>query len=665
MNNLEHIKKKILVLDLETSSFYPGTETPVDIRTNFDDYIKYAKVKWFGAYSYQYDKKIIEVVQGNESKIKTFIAEHDIIVGFNCDEFDIPILYNNDLMPTDKKFLIVDNLVILGSRNFKKHDGLSFKGRGELMGLDFESNSLRSMAQAMKLETQKGDIDYTIFFKDEWTEEEYNQIATYLESDVMATKQMFDKMWEFWFIFTEFLPTKHVENLSWIRNSIASLTYKAACHELKLEETYEEASKEPKEEMGGRVIEPKYEEARGVWYVDWASLYPHMQSMFNLFAESKLLEDAKKVIPIQYGIFKTKGSYDIINWHPLSKYVAEKLELRIAIKNYLKQEDKTLIPDILQPFFIGKTQEQAEKYLKELTYALKIFLNSLYGASRSPIFEKIHTPNIGWDTCYLGQQVHQLTEKMMDEFGFETIAGDTDSLFLIHKIGCSKAFVAKCLQLVVDKVKENAPFSIDTCSIEIEHYLEYIMWPFSEQDVLDEEGNPIKEGRRNKKERRGKKKNYMYIYEGKNGPEMKILGLAIIKNTATKLGPLIFEERFKPELLRDRKGKIDAITYRATLQEYLDRPDCLELLAREYKVKPASSYKAQANGEPSNNIYAQISAGYFNGQEGVISLLKNTKCGKAGKGSKYATVQEVIEAKLTIKDIDLEKVENELEPFVQ
>ena len=52
---LENLRKSIIVIDLETSASYPDG-TKINIRTNFEQYIQYAKCKWFGCYSYKYDK---------------------------------------------------------------------------------------------------------------------------------------------------------------------------------------------------------------------------------------------------------------------------------------------------------------------------------------------------------------------------------------------------------------------------------------------------------------------------------------------------------------------------------------------------------------------------------------------------------------------------------
>lgn len=260
LEQLEDLKKKILVLDIETSAQYPEGGI-VDINTNFEDYVKFAKVKWIGLYSYatkEYIEASISEVRGET--IRNFIAQHDIIVGFNCEEFDLPIMYNNDLMPDQKWFLTVDCMVVLGANTFYRHDGLAFKNRGSLMGYKFPRNSLKAMADVMKLETQKGDIDYKIFLRNSWSNEETNEIKKYLRSDIEATRQMFEKLWDFWMPFIKFLPEESVMKLTWIRSSIASLTYQCACHALGVEATFGEKSDAPPEEMGGRVIQPKYEE---------------------------------------------------------------------------------------------------------------------------------------------------------------------------------------------------------------------------------------------------------------------------------------------------------------------------------------------------------------------------------------------------------------------
>ena len=625
-----HIKNKCLVIDIETSAIDPGGRE-INIHSQFDSYVEYAEVKWFGAYSYKEDELYLLNAITQRDEIIKLLNEHDTLIGFNSEEFDFPILKNNNLVDSSKKYLHIDCMQILGANNFKNKSGYAYKNRGELMDYRFKKNSLKAMAEGMELATQKGDIDYKIFQKNKWNKEESNEIKKYLQSDVIATSEMFDKLWDFWIPFTDLLDPKFIKDLSWIKSSIASLTYKAACTLMNTEPTYGDMTPE-KESMGGRVIMPKYEEKRDVWVIDYTSLYPHIMCMFNLFAENKTTAE-------EYGwhgndVFKVKGYYYSDEPHILNKQIQEKLKERIK----LKKDD----PD------------------NPMIQAIKIFLNGLYGVARSSIFEKVHTPNCGWDTCWLGQQIQELTEIMMDEFGFETIAGDTDSLFLLAKEEKfnNKKYVQECLNKILKKINDNVPFPIDTFNINIEKHLDYVLFPFCEQTIQDEEGKNIKKGNRLVKERKGLKKNYVMIYEENGEKKVKLKGLPIKKAGATALGLKIYNEVLKPIMLKNTTAKFTHDFIEDTVEEYLQKPNVMELIAREFRIKPADSYKKESQ------IQCQISRGYFNGNDGVISLIKNKKIGKAGKGTLYCTIQEAIEAKLTVKDLDLEKLWNELEAFV-
>ncbi|MEK6881692.1 MAG: hypothetical protein AABY22_18880, partial [Nanoarchaeota archaeon] len=472
--------------------------------------------------------------------------------------------------------------------------------------------------------------------KDEWTEEETNQIREYLNSDVQSTKQMFDKLWIYWYPFAELVDEKYVYDLSWIKSSIASLTYKAACRVLGTEPTYSETSVSLAEEMGGRVIEPTVEEAIGVWHVDFASLYPHIESIFNLpaeISEDKITPDMK--IFHKNNLFEAKGYYNITEQHPLSKYIVSKLKERIHLKNTDKNNP--------------------------MIYTLKILLNGLYGIFRSPKFEKIHTPNIGWDTCFLGQQIHQLMEEMMKQFGFIQLAGDTDSGFFKAREEQfnNREYVTQCLKEIISIINENVPFPTETFQITIEHYLEYIMFPFSNEPVIDAEtGENKKVNNRLIKERKAKKKNYLYIYKEDNKFIVKLVGLPIIKDNATELGIKIYNEVIEVEIIKKNNAKFPKTYIDTIINDYLKNPDTLKLLSQEYKVQAFNTYKKEGQ------IQAQISKAYLDGLGGTIRLIKNSKVGKVGKGSKYCTIEESLTNNLSVEDYDLEKVYNELEPFI-
>lgn len=672
-NKLNQIKKSSMVFDLETSSSYPDGRL-IDIKRDFDNYVQNAQVKWFGAFSLKYNKSYYLNAITQRKQIETLLSEHDVLIGFNNTDFDFPILQNNFFVNPQKRYLQVDLYEILGTSNAKNRKGFKLKNKAELMKIKLKNNSLRHMAEAFGLETQKGEIDYSIFYKDEWTEEEINEIIKYLSADINAEKELFEKVWIYWLPFAELLDEKFVYDLSWLRNSIASITYKAACRVIGEEPTYAEKGSST-EEMGGNVLLPKLEEAKDVWYLDFTSLYPHVFSMFNLFAEEKNNElDNQQNLWHGNGLFQTKGYYDISAWHPLSKYVAEKLEERI----YLQQTDET----------------------HPMVYTLKILLNGLYGTSRSAIFEKIHTPNCGWDCCWLGQQIQAFTIDMLDQFGFETIYGDTDSCMVIakEKQFNNKEYLQNCLKQIIDIISDNVPFPIKTFNIKIEYKLDYIMWPFSDQPLVDDEireqlkdglvkgyiekeidkkkcivneetGEVVKIGRSWVKQKKSKKKNYLYVYEDKGETKVEIVGLPIKKDNASPLSMQIFKEVLEPLIIKNKRAKFPKTFINQTLESYLQRKDVLESLAVEYKVQKLETYKEYQKCKDKSTykpkqIQAQISKEYFNGEAGVIKLLKNNKVGKVGLGTKYCTILEAEEAKLTAQDIDITKTLNELEPFM-
>jgi DNA polymerase elongation subunit (family B) len=526
-------------------------------------------------------------------------------------------------------------MTILGTSNYKNAQGYANKNRAALMDVKLKSNSLRCMAESFKLDYLKGNIDYKIFAKNTWTIEEEKEIITYLRNDVLATKQLFERLWNYWLPFSELLSISDIYNLSWIRSSIAALTYRAACKILNQDATYADKGEEDtSEQMGGNVYLPKYEELKGVWYVDVGSLYPHVACMANLTAEVNP-DNISTKRKVWHGneVFQVKGYYDIETWHPLAKYIASKLKERITLKE----------TDPKNPFI----------------YTLKIFLNGLYGVMRSPIFEKVHTPNVGWDICWVGQQIQALIKEMLEQFGFEVVMGDTDSCFFIAKEGTdnSRTYVQECLVQIADIIKDNFPFPVDTFKIGIERYLDYLMVPFEEQTITLEDGSNKKEGGRLVYERKGKKKNYLMIYKDKEETIVKLVGLPIKKDNSTQLSMKIYEEVLKPEIIKNTRAKFPKVFLDSIINDYLKKPEILQLLSQEYKVNSSSTYKT-------NCIQKQISNAYFKGTEGVIRLVKNSKVGKCGKGTLYATVEEVANAKLTREELDLDKVEQELSPFV-
>jgi hypothetical protein len=647
---IRNMIKESLCFDIETSS-HDEQGRPINIKKDFDLYVERAQVKWIGFYSFKYDKYYEIKAKGNEQLIKNFFADHSNLIGFNSEEFDYPVCYNNGLIP-DKFFNQIDVGKILGTNKFLGH-----KMRMNYMGVKSDGNSLKAMAKAFDLETQKGDIDYSIFFKEQWNAEEEDDIKKYLRADVEVTKQLFDKLVNFWkFPFTNWLYEEDVLNWSWIKASIASLTYKAACKIKCATPTYGKPTDE-KDTMGGRAISPPKEEEWDLDYLDEASKYPHTFAEFGLFNEANVedwTEDEIKTA-VEDGVlwhgddlFECRGYYFINEQHALGLDVIKKLKTRFDIKARLKTE-------LDMP-------EAERKQLTALQYAIKIFLNALYGCVRSPIFEQVHSINAGYDCCWIGQQIHEYVEKYFLARGYEARGGFTDSWFFKDMLDSkrTKEGVIETANECMKEIKKHMPFPADTHIIGYECHMDYVMFHYDS------------------KEKRYKKNNYCYITGSGENRYVKIVGFPIKKSNATKLGKIIYKKHLEPMILEKNHAKFDS----SLLVTIVDLEIKMEDMVVTYDCKPANSYKPRIDKKtgfevPSSNIYAQVSRGYTDGLGGVVKLVKNRKVGQVGNALTrlaegkplgkahwyYGTVEECSEAGVTIQDLDRSKIYNELAPF--
>lgn len=651
---LQELKKTALIFDIETWAEDANGE-PIDIRRNPDEYVHSAKVRWLGMYSMKYNKyQAVEMSKADIPKLIKFINEHDCLVGFNNLQFDTPIMMNNHLLP--EKFMHqLDCMVILGTDKYRGH-----KNRSAQMGVSFKGNSLRAMAEAFGCDTQKGDIDYEVFRKTEYSDEERQQILSYLKSDVMATKEIFEKLFNFWAVFANWVTDADVENWSWLTSSIASLTYKAACKIKGVEPTYGE-KEDGHEEMGGRAITPSRIEAYGVWYLDEKSKYPHTFSQFDLFNEVNpeyVSNDDIESGKFWHGndTFKVKGYYDMRQRSALSRDIIVKLKTRWAIQDVLKQYKKNpeqpvrlnkYVRDVLNlPNNIDSVLSSEQvNMLDNLQVAIKIFLNALYGAVRSPIFEQIHTPNAGWDCCWLGQQIHEQVQWFFEEEkGRKAIGGFTDSWFIEGKEGDTHELISEWNDEIVTRLKAAMPYPEDTYKIGIECFMDYILFVYDNKKIKGEPKGFLKN-------------NYVYVTD--DWQKVEPIGIPVKKVTATPIGRHIFYEHIVPKIKLEKRGRFD----KEWVEELIDEHLTIEQMAQVYQCKPEGDYKTNKDGTPSNNIYAQISRNYTDGLGGTVQLIKNKKVGRCGKSWKYGSLEECQQAGVTNKDLDLSKVRAELYPF--
>jgi hypothetical protein len=696
---INRIIKECLVFDIETCSFYPDSKQPIDIRKDFKNYVKYAKTKWIGFYSYKYGEYWETAVNSeNKSFILKYFSDHKTYVGFNNRDFDSPICVSNEIM-SDEYTQQLDLMRILGKDQFR-----GFKNRGEFMklklkkividGKKYGAHSLQGIASAMGLPFHKGDIDYKIFYKDEWTDEECDEIKKYLRMDIELTKQIFEKTMNFWMLVTDWLSEKDIENWSWIGSSMASLTYKDACNAIGVEDTYGEKGEKTK--MGGRAIDPPESEVWNLWYLDEKSKYPHTFAEFDLFNEinvdifcaearrdfdcgeltnQEILNFAVEQGLLFHGndLIKVRGYYDMRKRSILSMHVLTRLRTRFDIQKVLKNIDSDLkltieIPETLTGILESNqlTKEIIDK-LKGLEYMIKILLNALYGVARSAVFEKLYTPNAGYDCCWIGQQTHEFIEKEFNARGYLAKGGFTDSWFFKRIAGDSEESIkALCAEIMV-KLQKYMPYPAETHKIGLECCMDYVMFHAKEKKAEDEED-----------EDEYNKNNYCYITTKNNEKEVKIVGFPIKKSNSSKLGPMIYEKHLEPKIKAECRAKFDKNWVHGLVDSELRVEDAVI----DYDTKPAESYKERVTKDgvnvESSNIYAQISRVYTDGNGGMVGLIKNKKAGKLGPGAKkkearqpikkndwfYGTLQECIDAGVTVADVNKDKILNELAPFV-
>lgn len=231
------------------------------------------------------------------SKIKQTLNYFDVLIGHNMigdptnpfmEGYDIPILrkwgFEEDFYTKTKK-----------GREYAKHihvdtQRISEKRLKSMLYLDFgiHQMGLGNLCKEFDLPFQKGEIDYNIFKKNDWTPAEIEEIRKYLYGDLDSTWALFMHYHDLFIGFKDMMSQKDQNKLSWLRTSSGSNAYKIICNQTGLEETYargKDNSDDGVQYEGAFVALPYKDFVEGKLYcVDWASLYPHMYMLGNLYS---------------------------------------------------------------------------------------------------------------------------------------------------------------------------------------------------------------------------------------------------------------------------------------------------------------------------------------------------------------------------------------------
>ena len=557
----------------------------VDIETDGLN-IETTRMKWFGAFSFKYNTYYF-YTHDEKEYIQRLIDEHKVVVGYNSKDFDIPIMENNGYN-FDYKIRIDLMRVLFNPLTRKSVRENIIKINGKVLKDLLPNHKLKTVGQVLNLSVEKGDIDYKIFYKEEWNNLESNEILKYLYRDVKLTKELFE------FMYTEFLPFKEFMNIddqrkyNWYRTSTGSYTYKVICHRAEIKEEYNDKC-EYEKYPGGYVSSPNKESCKGnIYLLDFTSEYPHGLLSGNLYSyDCDCCTDDEK--------WSGNDMFPIIG-----KYCSKKLGK---------------IERVIKDLILLKLKYKQEKDPRE--YAVKIMVNTLYGISGAPVFKNVYNYNTASDCTLIGRNMIKYARKVFEDNGYELIYTDTDSVYL-KDVYDDKERMLKVRDKIIEDIKMNLPFPQDTFNMTIDDEIKAI-WFFKDYN------NELK------------KKNYIYITKDNR---FKIKGLPIIKSDVSKLSQKVMKI-LAPQIIEKNDIKFSR-KYIRDLVHCLLKED-ITLVANFYKVKELNQYKSK------NCIQAQISKAYGFGEHWLVP---NNIIGKVGKTKKYCNIEEAKDLSLDDLDLN-------------
>ena len=170
--------ENVLIYDIETATH----------GASFQELDKH-ELRFFGAYSYL-DKKHYLFDHHQKKEIKMLISRHKFVVGYNNKHYDNIILEQEGIRFNYK--IVIDLLKVIDQRQ------MSIKWKDSILGYHLRDLSLDTVTRTLNLvddSTAKGDLDYTILNKEDFTNDEMHNIREYTIRDIDITA----KLWEWCF----------------------------------------------------------------------------------------------------------------------------------------------------------------------------------------------------------------------------------------------------------------------------------------------------------------------------------------------------------------------------------------------------------------------------------------------------------------------------------
>ncbi len=599
-----------LIYDIETATF----------GASFQELEKH-KLRFFGAYSYA-DKKYYLYTHKEKDKIRQLIAKHKFLIGFNNKKYDDIILAQEGINLHYKT--IIDLKKIIEERQS------SIKWKNSILTYHLNALSLDNITKTLNLvnaESGKGDLDYKVLYKEEFTKEEMNDITKYTLRDIEVTKKLWE--WTFnWFdSWGHLLTQKDRNNLVHISCSPSVYSYKVICKKAGLKETYSNIKMSNQHTVGGYVAYPAIKELEGnIFCMDFASLYPHITIQCNIFGR---LKNNENKIEQGWKGFGCKGLYDSSNQHKISKAIQEMYIERRELKK------------------AGDPRE----------YGLKIAMNTIYGLLRSSLFKSVYDDVAGNDVCIIGQNWIKLARQKFKDAGYFVFYTDTDSVYLEDKSN-NKEKLLEVTKSIIDEIKKDVPFPSKTFDMDIDFEINYISFFKGGKKNIEDEKELDEEDKKNKSLQL-LKKNYLFSYKKGDNYNIYLKNLGITKRSNTPLSKKIFWEKIVPFILETHSTKISNNQIQEWVKEYLEND--ISLFTRRFVIKNRNSYKVE--GCLQVQIYDYVpKEKEHNLGIGTYFLVPNKKFG-VGKGFKKYCLLEEYQKYLNYDDLYLDVVMKELSYF--
>lgn len=369
-------KQDVLIYDIETQVY--GRPDP-----------KKDKFKLFCCYSYKSGKYYCTK---DSSTVQKLIDKHKFLVGFNVDYYDNPILAREGIKFKYKT--VIDLMKIIKSRKG------SMKTKKGMLGDVLMEHSLDYITRFLDLvddSSAKGDIDYSVFQKESWTQEEEQEIKVYAKRDVEVTKKLYEWLEKYFDGFKSFIRPEDVEKKAYLTVTMAKFAYKAICKSMKWEEQYGNIDIDEESILGGYVAYPAGEKYKGnIYCLDWNSLYSKIMNQTNLHCRKKG-ETSDRPIWNGGGKWKVEGVYYSDELGEVGKLLRQWYYDRLEYKK------------------IGDRRE----------YTIKILLNNVYGATDYAAFLRLFDKVASGDCTRLGRQWTIYARKIFRDAGYGIIYTDS------------------------------------------------------------------------------------------------------------------------------------------------------------------------------------------------------------------------------------------------